>query len=351
VDVCIMVKQRLNELGLEQKDLAAAAGVTDSYISQLLTRKKLPPAPDRTDIYVKMGKFLKLPAGKLSELAEHERTEELKKELSEPPAPLFKEVRELVLRKCASGKRSEIRTIFEKQPFGELERLVTQKLLDVVQKVAKQELESESWLKLVAQLSGRSYEEMRVTVLEFLDTDVFTISAENCISYLDPLIDSWDIDLANFGMEIVLNRRLAPAHVKKLEFVETDGALEEEPGLREFLRDSSMSGDASEEEIEFLKRLRFKGSRPTALYFYRELQSLRDPLHFPGTATRPPRAKAGGRSQPKGSAAPMHKHREADRIEKQMQLHGRKKATRRWANSRGARGAAKPGEAQPPPKP
>ena len=66
MDVCPLIKQRLEELGLEQKDLAAAAGVTDSYISQLLTRKKLPPAPDRTDIYDKMGKFLKLPSGKLS---------------------------------------------------------------------------------------------------------------------------------------------------------------------------------------------------------------------------------------------------------------------------------------------
>jgi transcriptional regulator with XRE-family HTH domain len=330
VDVAIVVKQRLIELGLEQKDLADAAGVTDSYISQLLTRKKLPPAPDRTDIYLKMGKFLKLPAGKLAELAEHQRTEELKKELSEPPAPLFKEVRELVLRKCAAGKRAEIHAIFEKQPFGELERLVTQKLVDLVQNVAKQELENESWLKLVAQLSGRSYQEMRVTVLEFLDTDVFNISAENCISYLDPLIDSWDIDLANFGMEIVLNRRLAPEHVKKVKFVETEGAaLEEEPGLREFLGDLSLSGDASAEEIAFLKRLRFTASRPTALYYYRELQSLRDPLHFPGAVARRPRTKAAGRSQPKGSVAPMQKHREANRIEKQMQLHGSKKATQR----------------------
>jgi hypothetical protein len=35
------------------------------------------------------------------------------------------------------------------------------------------------------------------------------------------------------------------------------------------------------EEIEFLNQLRFKdGRRPTALYFYRELQNLRDPVHF-----------------------------------------------------------------------
>jgi len=47
---------------------------------------------------------------------------------------LFREVRELILRKCASGKEKQVRVIFEKQPFGELERLVTQKLLDLVKK-------------------------------------------------------------------------------------------------------------------------------------------------------------------------------------------------------------------------
>jgi hypothetical protein len=35
-----------------------------------------------------------------------------------------------------------------------------------------------------------------------------------------------------------------------------------------------------EDEVALLKRLRFKGKRPTSLYYYRELQNLRDPLHF-----------------------------------------------------------------------
>ena len=47
----------------------------------------------------------------------------------------------------------------------------------------------------MAQLSGRTYEQMRVAVLEFLDTDVFNISVENCVSFLATMIDSWDIDL------------------------------------------------------------------------------------------------------------------------------------------------------------
>jgi len=326
VNVGLMIKQRLEELRLEQKDLAAAAGVTDSYISQLLARKKLPPLPERTDIYAKMERFLRLPTAKLAELAAHERAEEFKKKLPGSPVPLYKEVRDLVLRKCVPEKEKEIRAILERQPFGELERLVTQKLLDVVKKVATQELESENWLKLVAQLNGRRYEEMRVNILEFLEADAFNISAEHCRSFLDPLIDSWDIDLTNFGIEIVLNRRLSSAYLKRLEFVEkeADLPLEEEAGLGEFLRNSSMSGDTTEEEIAFLKRLRFKASRPTALYYYRELQNLRDPLSFRET-----------------SVAPLHKYGDASGVEKQMQLHSVQGAVRRWAQNKGRQSAKK----------
>lgn len=282
MDVCLVIKGRLADLGLEQKDLAAAAEVTESYVSQLLTRKKLPPAPDRTDIYEKMGKFLKLSGGKLAKLAEVQRREELKRGFEDPPAPLFEEVRELILRKCTPGKQPQVRAIFEKQPFGELERLVTQKLLDVTKRVAAEELESEKWLHSVARLSRRSYRQMRVMILEFLDTDVFHVSGENCVSFLDPLIESWNIDLSTFGMEIVLNHRLVPGQPKKFEFVEREahhpGA--DEPGLTEFLQDASLSRNATRDEIEFLRRLRFKGRRPSPLYYYRELQNLRDPLHF-----------------------------------------------------------------------
>jgi transcriptional regulator with XRE-family HTH domain len=339
VDVCLLIKQRLEELGLEQKDLAAATEVTESYISQLLTRKKLPPAPGRTDIYGKMAKFLKLPSDKLSKLVDLQRMEELKRHMGDPPAPLFHEVRELILRKCTPDNEKQMRAIFEKQPFGELERLVTQKLSDVVKRVAKEELESENWLHLVAQLSGRSYEEMRVIILEFLDTDVFNVSVEICVSFLDPLIASWDIDLATFSMEIVLNRRLAPGQPKKFEFVEREpDQPEEEPGLKEFLSEGSLSGTATKEEMEFLKKLRFNGKRPTPLYYYRELQNLRDPLHFRALMTRTPRTKILGQSQPEGSAAPMHKHLEANGIEKQLQLDGRKGAIQHWAGDKGRRG-------------
>ena len=284
MDFGSVVRGRLAALGLEQKDLAAAAEVTESYISQLLSQKKAPPAPDRTDIYGKMEELLNLPGNRLSTLASHERKEQLKRALGDPPTPLHGEVRELILRKCTAGKEKQIRSTFEKEPFGALEHLVTQKLLDAVKNAARKELENESWLQVVARRTGRSYKQMRVLVLEFLDTDVLNVSVENCVSFLDPLIDSWDIDLPDFGMEIVLNRRLAPGHSRRLEFVERelDDPIHEEPGFTEFFRDRSLSGDGSEKEIAFLKSLRFKGNRPTSLYYYRALQNLRDPLHFRG---------------------------------------------------------------------
>jgi len=300
MDLPLILRQRLEQLGYEQRDLAAAAQVTESYISQLLTRKKAPPAPERTDIYGKIEEFLKFRRGELTKLVELQRQEELKRKLADPPAPLFKEVRELVLRKCKVDKQKQIRTIFERQPFGELELLVTQKLVDVVKGVTKQELGSESWLRLVVRVSDRSYEEMRVAILEFLDTDVFNVSSEHCTTFLDPLIESWDIDLATFSLEIDLNRRMAPRHIKKFAFIEQpESAGEEERGLKEFLQEASLSAGATAEEIEFLKALRFRGRHPTSLFYYRELQNLRDPLHFRGPALQIPGA-------PESSHLPEH---------------------------------------------
>ncbi len=280
MDIAFVIKRRLKELGLEQRDLAAAADVTESYISQLLARKKTPPAPARTDLYDRIGKFLKLPGRELSRLAELERKEALKKRLADPPEPLFKAFRALILRKCNRSIRPQMRETFEKEPFGSLERLVTQKLLDVAKRVVTEELGGEEWVQHIARLSGQAYDQMRVTILEFLDTDIFHVSAENCVSILDPLIKTWSIDLETFALDVVLNRALARAHVRRLEYIELDPEQPTESGLEEFLQDPLLSGDATEAEIQFLRGLRFKDRRPLPIYYYRVLQASRDRMHF-----------------------------------------------------------------------
>jgi hypothetical protein len=67
--------------------------VTESYISQVLTGKKAPPAPERTDIYARVETFLRLPAGQLATLADVQLRDALKRKLADPPS--------LCLKKCA----------------------------------------------------------------------------------------------------------------------------------------------------------------------------------------------------------------------------------------------------------
>jgi len=290
INIKDLIKHRLEELGHEQRDLAGAAGVTESYISQLLTGKKALPAPNRSDIYEKIGAFLKLPSGELETLADLQRKETLKRTIEETARPLFQEIRDLILRKCGSDKAKQLLPIFEKEPFGEIERLITQKLLDVAKGVAKEEWKNENWLRVVARTNGKSYEEIRVMVLEFLDTDVFNLSVPNFLYFLDPLIESWDVDLVTFGMKIVLAPGLGRERIRRFEFVEREPDLEahQEAGFREFVQDPALSGDVTVEELAFLKQLkfRFKGKRATRLYYYRELQNLRDPLHFQTTGSK-----------------------------------------------------------------
>ena len=282
MDFAELIRIRLEELGCEQRELAAAVRVTPSFISQLLKRKKMLPSPNRTDIYRKIEKFLKLPAGDLSKLAELQRKHELRRRFDFPSLPLFAEVRELVLNKCKRMKQKELRHIFEKEAFGEIERIVTQKLLDAAKDITKQGWNDENWLRLLARANHKSYEEMRVIVLEFFDSDIFTLSIQNSIYFLKPLIKSWDIDLRTFNMNIVLTPTLGEERLRRFAFVEMEpeSQVEDEPGLRHFLQDRLLCTDITDEEVKFLKKLRLIEKRPNALYYYRELQNLRDPLHF-----------------------------------------------------------------------
>jgi transcriptional regulator with XRE-family HTH domain len=282
VDLALVIKYRLSELGLEQKDLAVAAEVTESYISQLLARKKAPPSADRTEIYARMSRFLRLPEDELSKLAELQRREDLKKRVGEPHRPLYEASRELLLRKCANNSRAEVRSIFEKEPFGEVERLVTRTFLDIAKGVARDHLQDENGMRLLAHLSGKTPVEIKEANLAVLNAGRFDVSVEGCVWLLETLIEFWDINLNSFGIDVVLNRKLVRDSLKRFAYVETkpEQAPATDPGLQEFLAEPYLSGDVTEEELAFLRTLKLDGRRPTPIYYYRELQNLRDPLHF-----------------------------------------------------------------------
>jgi hypothetical protein len=79
--------------------------------------------------------------------------------------------------------------------------------------------------------------------------------------------------------------KLPSGELSKLADLQRKEALRKEwLRLEQFLRDASLSGDATEEGIAFLKARKLRGKRPSPIYYYRELQNLRDPLPFPSVA-------------------------------------------------------------------
>src|ERR1700736_4372791 len=277
MDFSFVVRRRLEELGLDQRDLANRTEVTESYISQLLGRKKLPPLPNRTDLYDKMSRVLGLTRDELARLAAIEHHEALDQKWLDAPAPRFGPMRELVLRQCKRARQRQMRDIFEKQPFGELEQLITRTLIEIVRSEARKHADDETWVRSIAKSGRNSYPEMRVRMIDLLDSDP-TTSIGDFSAFLAVLIASWDYDLDDFTLEV----ELLGGACRKFSFREnTEEAPDEEPGLRKFLKDPNLNAGATPEEIEFLRHMRFpSGGRPTALFFYRTLQSLRDPLHF-----------------------------------------------------------------------
>jgi transcriptional regulator with XRE-family HTH domain len=287
MDFAFAVRQRLEELGIGQRELAKAAEVTESYISQLLRRKKLPPLPNRTDLYEKMSRALGLPKMELARLAALEHHEALDDQWQEAPPARFGPMRELILRKCRPARLRQMRAIFDKQPFGELEQIITRTLINIVRDEARTHARDETWLRTIARSGRDTYRQMRVRRIDLLDSDP-RASLGDFSLFLDPLIDWWDFDVDRFTLEVAL----ASGPIRRFGFGEepakaSDG---EEPGLRKFLRDATLSSGATPEEIDILRRIQFPGGgEPTALFYYRTLQSLRDPLHFQRPKQRPAR--------------------------------------------------------------
>jgi transcriptional regulator with XRE-family HTH domain len=276
MDFASVIRRRLEELGLGQRDLASASQVTESYISQLLSSKKIPPLPNRTDIYDKMSRFLSLPREELARLAALQHHEALDRVWKEAPPARFGPMRDLILRKCRPARQVRMRAVFHKDPFGEMERLITRTLVQAIRDVAREHARDEAWLRSIA--SPGRYRMTRVRLIELLDSDPIAPIGDFS-AFLDPLIQSWDFDFVYFTVQV----HLAGGASRRFGFHEESSeepAVADEPALRAFLQDT-LSAGVTVEEIESLRRMRFSASRkPTELFYYRALQNLRDPLHF-----------------------------------------------------------------------
>src|SRR5439155_22670378 len=82
--------------------------------------------------YHRMDRCPTRPHRELARVAEAHLTDELKRRLG-AIAPLFPELRALILEKCVPTQVERVRTVIEQQTFGDLERLVAQTLLQVAE--------------------------------------------------------------------------------------------------------------------------------------------------------------------------------------------------------------------------
>ncbi len=282
MDFKTLVAQRLAELGLKQSDLATAAQVTPSYISQILRGKKPPPSPARTDFYDRIEEVIQLQKGTLSSLVAAHAKPDSRQEVAPAPKPLFPEVRETILIKCDPRSAGHVRDVFNRRSFGVVERVVAEKLLEVIKNIIRADIDHMEWMNAVGETAGVSNENLRAMMEKVLNSDILSANGTDLALLLDVLVDRWDVDLSTFAVEITTDPRLTPGHEKTFELIETEAEYpgDSQPGFKKFLADQALSGDASDSEIDFLRRLRFDRKKPTVLFYYRALQNLRDPIHF-----------------------------------------------------------------------
>ena len=202
--------------------------------------------------------FLGVPERQLTNLADAERQVKLKLKVLHPPRPLFLQFRSMILRKCANIRRLQVAAIFDREPFGEFERLITQTILDVTKTAIRDELNDPSWVTRFAKLTRQTHEDAQVLILDFLDTDVFHITLDNWVSLLGPLISEWDIDLESFELTIMLNGRFVHSRARNLKYCEARlfDQDEVEFGLTEFLNTPTLSQGITQDELAFFKSLR-----------------------------------------------------------------------------------------------
>jgi len=204
-----LLKERLSETEQSTADLAEAAGVPPQYVSDLVSGRRQPPWPARTDVYEKMTRFLRLGRNDLAACATAER------ELAghDGLAP-DSEVQAQVLELCNSETANALRPR-ARDRHGEIPDLIG-RVLSVVQSNALRSLDAQIPLRLAATRSGSTYAEMRMHVLEFLEATPGTLTLEHLADFVRPHVSHWDVDLDSGVLRVVLRPAISTErHVRR----------------------------------------------------------------------------------------------------------------------------------------
>jgi plasmid maintenance system antidote protein VapI len=203
VPVGDLLKRRLKETGKTPTELAEAVEVPEEYIADLISRRRRPPLPGRTDVYDRMTRFLGLGRNDLAACASAERAKARESD-SGPDI----EIRKALLELCEPVTAKELDRRGRKNS-AEMFDLI-QRLLGVVQSSVRRILDDPIALRLAAARNGGTYAEMRLAVLEFLDTTPDTLKPNDLTNYVLPRIERWDVDLTTGVLKVVLKTQYVP---------------------------------------------------------------------------------------------------------------------------------------------
>ena len=194
-----LVEKRLRELERTPAELAEAVHVPPEYIEDLIAGRRRPPIPGRTDVYPGMTTFLKLGRKELTDLATSQRSAEPPGKASGPKL----DVRNMLLAICEPDTARELERRSERDDNAELIGLF-QRMLKLTQSATRSLLNDAAILRLQAQRTGSTYADMRLSVLDFLDSTPDSLTVEHVTRFLKPRIRLWDVDLGTGVLRVVL---------------------------------------------------------------------------------------------------------------------------------------------------
>jgi hypothetical protein len=144
-----------------------------------------------------MTRFLKLGRTDLVECAAAERAEAGK----DAGAPTT-QVRDQMLELCKTETAGKLLRR-ARANHTELVDLFT-RVLDVVQGNACRTLNDQIPLRIAASRTGVSYQDMRLRVIEFLDTSPATLTVADLVEFVRPHVEQWDVDLDSGVLRVTL---------------------------------------------------------------------------------------------------------------------------------------------------
>lgn len=184
-----LLSQRLEELERTEEELAEAARVPPEYIRELLSGKRRPPLPSRTDIYGNITTFLKLGRNDLAACAQAEREASATKRTALPKP----KVRQLLMELCEPETAAELERRRAENGNAQMSEFFD-RLLQLTQAAVARSLADEPALRGSAERSGKSYSAARLSVLEFLDTTPDMLTPTDVATYFRTRISKWDVD-------------------------------------------------------------------------------------------------------------------------------------------------------------